>query len=304
MQYRRVGRSGLKVSTLSLSGRVALEENVREVHQLKRLLSVALERGVNRLDLADIDGAGEGERLFGGLLADYPRHQLVLSTKCYWPMSQGINDRGLSRKHIMESVESSLKRLGTDYLDLFVCQAFDEETPLEETARAIEDLISQGKVLYWGVSGWSAESLYQACNLADRFKGYAPIAALPLYNLHERGVEQTLTPAAQALSVGLLPWSPLAGGSLVGVEPRAKDAAWLAPWQTPEAQERSAALATLASELGHTPAQLAIAWLLSRPLVSSVTLHTTQEPHLRDALEAADLILTPDTLSALNALTP
>ena len=155
MEYRRLGDAGVKVSALGLGGWTTYGGSIKDEQDVERILTAAFEAGVNFFDIADVYARGESERMMGKALAKLPRHRLVISSKLFWPMSDDVNDRGLSRKHIFESVEKSLKRIGTDYLDLYFCHRFDPETPVEETVRAMDDLVHQGKILYWGTSEWT-----------------------------------------------------------------------------------------------------------------------------------------------------
>lgn len=296
MEYRRVGRAGLKVSALSIGGELT-QELKRGDQSALWLIEAAIERGVNFLDLADIYGGGEAERACGELIRRLPRSKLILSSKCYWSMSGGVNDRGLSRKHIIESVDQALRRFGVDYLDLFFCHRFDEETPLEETARAMEDLIRQGKLHYWGTSGWSASQLYEICALTSRLGGYAPIAEQPMYNLLEPGIEYELMPTARSVGVGLITWSPLAGGVLSGTFRRASDLEslteaqrrWVTPWLDDDSGALVDRLARLAGELGCSSSQLALAWALRRHEVASVMMGVSTEAQLDENLKALEL---------------
>lgn len=305
MEYRRVGRSGLKVSALSLSGWVTSGEGAHS-EGFDRVLSAALERGVNLIDLADIYGGGAAEEALGARLRGYPRRQLVLSSKCYWPMSEGVNDRGLSRKHIMESVEGSLRRLQTDYLDLYSCHHYDDECGVEETARAMDDLVRQGKVLYWGTSGWTAGQLREASRAAAQCRGYAPVVELPLYNLHERAIEAELVGAAAELGVGLIVWSALAGGALTGkygagAHATGEVSRWVEPWVQGEAQAKNARFVQLARELGAAPSQLALAWALRAPGVASVLMGVTSEAQLLENLGALEVRLSDEQVARVEA---
>lgn len=309
MEYRRIGRAGLKVSALSLGGELTQKLKCGDQNAL-RLVEIALDAGVNYLDLADIYGGGEAEQACGEIIKHLPRSQLVLSSKCYWSMSRGVNDRGLSRKHIVESVERSLKKFGVDYLDLYFCHQFDEETPLEETARAMEDLIRQGKILYWGTSGWSASQIFEVCALTPRFGGYAPIVEQPMYNLLERGIEYELLPTARSVGVGLITWSPLAGGVLSGTFRRSVEREhltesqrrWLQPWLDEEASVMVEKLVHLSTELKCTPSQLALAWILRRQEVASVMMGVQSEAQLGENLKAFELLTDSYIWEQLDAL--
>jgi aryl-alcohol dehydrogenase-like predicted oxidoreductase len=234
-----------------------------------------------------------------------PRTALVISSKVFWRTLPGPNGQGLSRKHIFESCHASLRRLGTDYLDLYFCHRFDRETPLDETVRAMDDLVRQGKVLYWGTSEWTAEQIDQATVLAEQ-GGYAsPAVEQPQYNvLVRRVVEETLLPLVDRIGMGLVTWSPLRSGLLsgkynAGPSPGARLARqeykWLGDILTDSNLAVARGLAELAGDLGCTPAQLAIGWLLRTSQVTSVITGATSTAQLEDNLGAADV---PARLSA------
>src|SRR3989442_8266593 len=214
MQYRRLGRAGLRVSTIALGswltygGSVAEEAAIQCIHK-------AYELGINFFDTANVYNQGGAEKVVGRALKDFSRDSFVLATKVYFPMGNGPNDRGLSRKHIMEQCHASLRRLKTDYLDLYQCHRFDETTPLEETIRAMDDLIHQGKAIYWGFSEWPVEQVEKCLQICgDRY--YRPKSSQPLYNAIHRGPEQKLFPLCSRAGIGQVVFSPLAQGVLTG----------------------------------------------------------------------------------------
>lgn len=215
MNYRKMGRTGLKISSVSIGGWLTLGGSVGS-EDSARILRRAVDGGVNFIDLADVYSAGAAEQVAGAAIQGIDRSSLVLSSKVFGRMGDGPNERGLSRKHIIESCEASLRRLGTDYLDLYFCHRPDPETPLEETVRAMDDLVHRGKVHYWGTSVWPAELLDDAHDLCDRRGFYPPLVEQPQYSLLERGIEASVLPAARRLGMGLVVWSPLAGGLLTG----------------------------------------------------------------------------------------
>ena len=314
MEYRRVGRSGLKVSALSLGG--WLEVKYTEPTDLKHVVHTALEQGVNFIDLADLYSHGQVESMYGQLLSHYPRHQLVLSSKCSWAMSQGVNDCGLSRKHIMESVHQTLKRLKTDYLDLFICHRFDVDTPLDETVMAMSDLIRQGKILYWGTSMWTASQLRQAHQIALRENAYAPIVEQPLYNLYEQGIHLELISTVRELGMGLTVWSPFAGGLLAG---RSKEnlleathslpefhqqsvQSWLHPWTDPLSQNQANAMFKIAQTYNVTSAQLALKWILKDQEISSVICQTSNPTHFQENAHVFSQSIPSEALNELDQI--
>jgi aryl-alcohol dehydrogenase-like predicted oxidoreductase len=221
-------------------------------------------------------------------------------------------DQGASRKHILDAVDGSLRRLGTDYIDLYQCHRFDADTPVEETARAMEDLIRQGKVLYWGVSVWTATQIVEACEESDRWGGYRPISNQPPYSLLEREIEREVIPTCTQLGMSQIVWSPLAQGLLTGKyaggaipagsrgadEQRNK---FLKPLLNELNHQRAAHVAAVAADVGLTSAQVSLAWVLRRPEISSAILGITRVEQLRENLKAADVDLTPATIARLEA---
>jgi voltage-dependent potassium channel beta subunit len=264
------------------------------------VVHLAYERGVNYFDNADAYGRGRAEEVLAEAIEGLPRTALVLSSKGFWPTMRGPNGQGLSRKHVFESCHASLRRLRTDYLDLYFCHRYDPETPLEETVRAMDDLVRQGKVLYWGTSEWTPEQIEQAHALAAASGAHSPAVEQPHYNLLvRRVVEEQLAPLADRLGFGLVSWSPLRSGLLSGKYNESvpadgrlarKEYAWLKEILTEDNLERSRALGAIAADLGLTQAQLAIGWLLRLPQVSSVILGASRASQLEEnlgALEAA-----------------
>lgn len=305
MQYRTLGRSGLQISEISLGGWLTYGGSVED-ETAKACLTTAVEHGINFIDLADVYAGGESERVVGEWLKDYRRSDLVISSKVFWPMSDNINDRGLSRKHIMESVHASLKRLGTDYLDIYFCHRYDENTPLEETVRAMSDLVQQGKVLYWGTSVWEADQLSQAVDIADHFLGYRPQVEQPRYNMLDRHIEESIMPTCARHGLGIVVWSPLAQGILTGKYnngvpegSRASESEWLDRDLTPENIERVRQLTALAQEAGLTMSQLALAWILRRKEISSVITGASRPEQVEANVQASGVKLDDDLLSRI-----
>lgn len=298
MRYRNVGKTGLKVSEVSIGGWITMGGTIEDRHT-KEILHSAVDEGINFIDLADVYAGGEAERAAGAVLREMKRSDLVISSKVFWPMSQNPNDRGLSRKHIMESCESSLKRLGTDYLDLYFCHRWDEETPLDETVRAMDDLVRQGKVLYWGTSVWRSDQLRAAHESARRFNAYHPVVEQPRYNLFDRHIERDgVLATCRDYGIGLVVWSPLAQGLLAGrydeevpAGSRAKKTRWLEGRLTEENLSASRRFSALAREAGHEPGQLALAWILRRPEISSVITGASRAEQLRSNVEASEIAL-------------
>jgi voltage-dependent potassium channel beta subunit len=315
MSYRPLGRCGTKVSVFGLGGWTTFGGTVKEQARVDRLLHLAFERGVNFFDTADIYAKGASEEAMGRALASLPRHRLVLATKLFWPMSSDPNDRGLSRKHIFESVEKSLRRLGTDYLDLYFCHRFDSETPLLETVRAMDDLVRQGKVLYWGTSEWSGERLREAHRLAREWRAHPPQVEQPQHSLLARGrFEWDVLHACLELGMGTVLWSPLASGLLSGKYEEGIPAGsrldnpgmeWLRRTLLKEEnRERVRRFGELARGAGLDRAQLALAWAADRFGVSSVILGATNEEQLLANLGALELRLDENLRAALEEIFP
>ncbi len=313
MSYRPLGRCGTKVSTLSLGGWTTFGGSITSEKTTREILHAAFDAGVNFFDIADVYALGAAETIMGKALASLPRHHLVISSKCFWPMSQDVNDRGLSRKHIMESVERSLTRIGTDYLDILFCHRYDEETPLEETVRAMEDLVRQGKLLYWGTSEWTGAQIREAHAIADKRGAYGPQVEQPQYSLLARDkVESDVQPAAADHGMGLVVWSPLASGLLTGKyddavpeDTRLARIDWLRESLFEgDGRDKVRAMKQIADDVGCSRTQLALAWAAAQPGISSVILGATTLEQLRENLGALDVEITDEVRSALDALFP
>lgn len=299
MQYRRLGNAGLKISTISLGGWINYGEGKVEKDTARRVVETAYARGINFFDLADIYGRGEAEKQMGEVLRQYPRHKLVISSKVFWPMSDDINDRGLSRKHIMESVEKSLKRLGTDYLDIYFCHRPDPETPILETVRAMDDLIHQGKILYWGTSEWNASQIAEAYQISERYNLYPPQVEQPQYSmLYRQRVEREILPITEPRGIGLVIFSPLAQGMLTGkydngipADSRFAREDWARErFVNEDNARRVRQLKAIADNLGVNRAQLALAWILRHKGVSSVIIGATRPEQVEDNIVAAEVV--------------
>jgi voltage-dependent potassium channel beta subunit len=311
MEYRRLGKYGLKVSELSLGAWITFGEQIDEKVARECLLA-AYEAGVNYFDNADVYANGQAETVMGKIIKDLKRTDLVISSKVFWPTGPGPNDRGLSRKHIMESVHQSLRRLGTDYVDLYFCHRYDPETPVEEVVRAMDDLVHQGKVLYWGTSEWRGGQIAHAMGLARQWGLYPPAVEQPQYHMFQRHVVETeLVEAAHQHGVGLVTWSPLSSGVLTGkynegipAGTRLDQYDWLRGNLTEQRIEKVRQLTDLAQELGASMAQLALAWLLRLPELSSVITGATRASQVRENLKAGELKerLTPDVLQRVETI--
>jgi voltage-dependent potassium channel beta subunit len=299
MHYRRLGRSGLKVSELSLGAWITFGSQIEEKTAID-LIRTAYDQGVNFFDNADIYANGQAELVMGQAIRDLPREALVISSKVFWPTTGGPNGRGLSRKHVLESVHASLRRLGTDYLDLYFCHRYDPDTPVEEVVQTMNILIQQGQILYWGTSEWEAAQVMQAFGIADARGLIPPTMEQPQYNMfHRKRVEVELSPICKELGLGLTIWSPLYYGLLSGKyndgipdgsRASLDDMGWIRDRITPERVAIVCKLTSLASGLGMTTSQLAIAWLLRRKDVSSVITGASRLEQLDENLAAAEYV--------------
>lgn len=308
MQYRNLGKTGVKVSEMALGGWINFEAKIGE-DEAKQIVRYAYEHGVNFYDLADVYGNGKAEQFMGAILREFPRHTLLVSTKVFWPMSDDPNDRGLSRKHIMESIDRSLKNLGMDYVDIYFCHRADEETPILETARAMDDLIHQGKVLYWGTSMWEPEQVREAHAVCAKHHLYPPMIEQPVYSMLARDqVETKIAPVAQELGMGITSYSPLAYGMLSGKYDdgipegsRFDTEEWSQDrFFNDENVERVKRLRTIAHDNGLTRSQLALAWALQNPAISSLITGATKHQQIEDNLQAAGKTLDAETMQHID----
>ena len=313
MEYRNMGKTGLRLSRLAFGSWVTFGDQIDD-DKASELIRLAYDQGINYFDNADIYANGQSEEVMGRAIQDLPREALVLSSKVYWKTMPGPNGRGLSRKHIMESCDASLKRMGVDYFDLYFCHRYDDETPLEEVVRAMEDLVRQGKVLYWGTSEWRAGQIARAFGIADRWGGYPPYVEQPQYNMFvRRKMEDELVQASRDLGFGMVTWSPLKYGLLTGKYNEGmpdektrltRDPSWAESVVTQERVEKVRALTELAGEIGMSMAQLAIAWALRLPEVTSVILGATKKSHLEENIKALDAVgeLKEDVLERIDSI--
>lgn len=313
MHYRRLGRSGLKVSEISLGAWLTFGSQI-DKKMASDLIHTAYEQGINYFDNADMYAAGEAETVMGEAIRDLPREALVISSKVFWPTMPGPNGRGLSRKHVSESINASLRRLQTDYVDLYFCHRYDPDTPLEELAFTMDSLIRQGKVLYWGTSEWEAHQIATLFGVCRQHNLIPPAVDQPQYNLfHRRRVEDEVAPLCRELGIGLVTFSPLYYGILTGkyndgipAGSRAarQDLSWVRDRITPERIAIVQQLTALAAELEITTAQLAIGWVLRRKEVSSVITGATRLEQLDDNLMAAEVesVLTNEVLERIDEI--
>jgi aryl-alcohol dehydrogenase-like predicted oxidoreductase len=314
MEYRLLGRSGLKISTLTLgtmtfggTGGFAAVGNT-DLESARRQVDIALDAGVNLIDTADVYSDGLSEEIVGKVMAGR-REAALLTTKVRFPMGDGPNDEGLSRHHIIAGCEASLRRLGTDYLDLYQLHEWDGQTPLEETLAALDHLVSAGKVRYVGVSNFAGWQLLKTIG-TSRHGSFPPIVSQQIhYTLQAREAEYELVPAAVDSGIGILVWSPLAGGLLSGKYRRGQEpptgARDLAAWGEPPVRDQEAlydiveVLVDVAGGLGVSPAEVALAWTLGRPGVTSLVIGARTDDQLRTNLRAAELTLSAEDVDRL-----
>ena len=300
MHYRRLGRSGLQISELSFGSWVTYGNQVNR-NAAAELMAAAFDAGVNFFDNAEIYAGGQSEELMGNALKDLkkPRLSYIVSTKFFWGITKGPNQvNTLNRKYLLHAIDSSLKRLQLDYVDLVYCHRPDPHTPIEETVWAMSDMITRGKALYWGTSEWSADEIRAAYEVAERHHLHKPVVEQPQYNLfHRTRVEEEYARLYDDIGLGLTTWSPLASGLLTGKYrtgiPKGSRAelsnyAFLREGLTDQAKNAVVAeLEGVAKELGCSLAQLAIAWTLTNPNVSSVITGASQVAQLQENMKAA-----------------
>ncbi len=315
MKYRRLGMGGLKLSEIGFGSWLTLNRNDQNL--ATALHRIAYERGINFFDTANVYGRGRTEVLVGAALAPFRRDTFVLATKVYWPFDKewpfpGANDRGLGRKHVFEQCHASLKRLATDYIDLYQCHRFDENTPLAETCRVMNDLIEQGKVLFWGVSEWTAVQITEAVAIFDDHGWHRPASNQPLYNMLEWHWEAEVFPTCARLGLGIVNFSPLAEGVLTGkyndgIPPDSRGAQaeageFIRPRLSDENLTRVRKLTEIADGLGVPLSNLALAWCLRRPEVTSCIIGATRREQIVENVKANDLLLDEDVLERISAI--
>jgi aryl-alcohol dehydrogenase-like predicted oxidoreductase len=314
MEFRHLGRSGLMVSEIAYGNWLTHGSQV-EADQATACVREALEVGITTFDTADVYAQTKAETVLGEALKGVRRESYELFTKVYWPTGPGMNDRGLSRKHILESCNNSLKRLQTDHIDLYQAHRFDYETPLEETLRAFDDLVRAGKVHYIGVSEWKASEISAALEIADKMGFDRIVSSQPQYSMLWRVIEGEVIPLCEKEGIGQVVWSPIAQGVLTGkylpgqAPPegsRATDqnggANMISRWLRDDVLEKVQQLKPIADEAGLTMAQLAVAWVLANPNVSAAIVGASRPEQVRDNAAAAGKKLAPELLKKIDAV--
>jgi aryl-alcohol dehydrogenase-like predicted oxidoreductase len=314
MNYRSLGKYGVKVSEVAL-GSWLTYGGATENETATQCIARAYDLGINFFDTANVYASGKAEEVVGRALAKYPRESYVLATKAFFPMGDGPNDRGLSRKHLFEQCHQSLKRLGTDYIDLYQCHRYDNETPLEETLQALDDLARAGKILYAGVSEWSAEQIGNAVKITKENSWHPIVSNQPQYNISYRGIEKDVIPLCEREGIGQVVFSPLAQGMLTGKykpgqpipsDSRAADPQqnyWMGQGNLDQILlKKVQKLAPLAESAGLSIAQLALAWCLRQPIVSSVIIGASRPSQVDDNAAAAGKKLSSDIVTEIDRI--
>ena len=312
MEYRRLGSSGMYVSEITYGNWITHGSQVKQDTAIK-CVRTALDSGITTLDTADVYAGTRAETVLGKALKGVRRESYELLTKVYWPTGAGKNDRGLSRKHIMESVHASLKRLQTDHIDLYQFHRFDYETPLEESLSAFDDLIRQGKVFYIGFSEWSAEEINSALKIQEKMSYNKFVSSQPQYSMLWRVIESQVVPVCKANGIGQIVWSPIAQGALSGkylpgkkppAGSRATDkkggANMIARWMRDEVLTAVQKLRPIAESVDLTLSQLAIAWVLQNPNVSSAIIGATKPAQIKENVKASGVKLSETTMREID----
>lgn len=310
MNYRRLGQTGLKVSEISLGswltygGYIEKEQAIKTIHQ-------AYDLGINFFDTANVYMRGESEKVVGEAIKNFKREDYVLATKVFFPMGEGPNDKGLSRKHITQQAEASLQRLNVEYVDVYYAHRYDDETNLEETLRAFDDLVRQGKVHYIGVSEWTPAQITEAVQIADRRLLDRIVVNQPQYNLLHRHIEQEVIPVSEKYGIGQVVWSPLAQGILTGKyseghvpagsRATANQPAFDAIFNEDNLR-KAQQLAQLAQEADLTATQLALAWILRQPNVASALVGASNPQQLIESSKASGVVLAQDVLQKIEEI--
>lgn len=313
MKYRKLGPTGLKVSEISFGSWMTYGHTVGQDTGAK-LVDRAFELGINFIDTANVYERGEAERMLGEVLPRYPRESYVLATKAYWPMGEGPNDRGLSRKHVYEQLNASLKRLKQDYVDIFYCHRYDPDTRLEETLRTIEDFVRQGKVLYVGVSEWTGAQIQEALQVADKYLLDRIVVNQPQYNMFYRNIERDVLPVSEKNGLSQVVFSPLAQGALTGkyrlgqqlpADSRAADPKtnmWIKGFLTDAHLQKVERLDAVAKELDLSLSTLAIAWILRHESVASALVGATKTSQLEENVKASGVSLSQETIDRIEEI--
>lgn len=313
MKYRKLGKWGMKISEIALGSWMTDVSDSNAISIARESVKQAYDMGVNFFDCADGYSWGAAERFLGDALSDYQRSSYVLSSKVFFPTGHGVNDRGLSRKHIFENVDKSLKNLKTDYLDMYFCHRYDPETPVEETMEAMSDLVKAGKVLYYGVSEWLPSQINEALAVIKE-NHMRPLSVIqPQYNMMDRFIEDEVMGICEKNGIGIVAFSPLAQGLLTGKYkkgaplPEGSRATHQADKQinkllTDENLDKVEKMTAIADGLGITMSQLALAWALRKPQMSSLIIGATKPEQVKANVPASDIVLPQDVLDEIEKI--
>ncbi|MCU6688359.1 aldo/keto reductase family protein [Dorea acetigenes] len=314
MKYRNIGKAGIKISEIALGSWMTDLKGGSKEDIAKETVKLAYESGINFFDCADAYSDGAAEQFLGKVLKDFPRKELVISSKVYFPTGTGVNDRGLSRKHIMENCNQSLKNMQLDYLDLYYCHRFDENTDIEETLRAMSDLVAQGKVLYYGVSEeWGSARIEEAQKIIDKL-GLYPISVIqPQYNMIDRYIEHEIMGTCRKYGIGITSFSPLAQGLLTGKYkkgqpyPEGSRATHQADKQinnllTDDNLAIVDELTKVANDLGTNVSILSMAWILQHSEISCVIAGASNSSQLENNIKASGFVIPQDAMNRIEEI--
>ena len=314
MKYRNVGKAGLKVSEIAVGSWMTDLGSNQKVETAAEIIRLAYESGVNFFDCADAYSGGEAERFLGRLLKNYRRSSIVVSSKVFFPTGSGANEWGLSRKHIVENIDRSLKNMGMEYLDLYYCHRFDPSTPMEETLRVLSHLVDQGKILYYGVSEeWGGARLEEAQQIIREYHLHPLTSVQPQYHMMDRYIEHEIMGICEKYGIGIMPFSPLAQGLLTGKYkkgqpyPQGSRATHQADKQvnhllTDENLDKVEKLTQIAKELGTNMSVLALAWILRKGIVSSVITGASRKEQLENNLAASGFEIPADAMQKIGEI--
>lgn len=313
MKYRNLGKWGLKVSEVALGSWVTDLAGTDAEALAKKTVNAAFDNGVNFFDCADAYSGGAAERFFGKVLSEHARNEYVISTKVFFPMAPGANDWGLSRKHIIEQLDRSLKNLQVDYIDMYFCHRFDPTTPIEETLQTLSDMVQAGKILYYGVSEWSPVQITEALSVIKENRLRPMNVLQPQYNMMDRYIEDEIMGIAEKNGLGIVPFSPLAQGLLTGKYrknqpiPEGSRATWQADRQinnllTESNLDKVEKLLPVAEELGVSLSVLALAWILRKKQISSVITGASKPEQLLNNVKASGLTLSEDVIRRIDEI--
>ncbi len=314
MKYRNVGKAGIKVSEIAVGSWMTDLRDTERIALAERTIRTAYDKGVNFFDCADGYSGGNAEKFLGRVLRDYDRGSYVVSSKVFFPTGRGANGWGLSRKHIFENIDRSLKNFGLEYIDLYYCHRFDTTTPLEETLRALSDLVTKGKILYYGVSEeWGAARLEESQRIIEKYGLHPMTVVQPQYNMIDRYIEHEIIGVCEKYGIGITPFSPLAQGLLTGKYkkgqpyPAGSRATHQADRQinnllTDENLDKVEKLEKLAGDIGTDMPSLALAWILRKKIISSVIVGASRPEQLVNNLKAVDVTIPEDMLREIDSI--